>query len=134
MKWHRRLGHPGPERLLSLSRALEDTPTLTPSAVKSITCHPCLVSKSKRSTALQSTRKTTQPLELIHVDVLGPMRSESLSGKKYSIGIMDDFTTKSDVSFMARKSELHENIRSYQLRSERVTGFKIQNIRMDGAG
>ena len=45
---------------------------------------PCFKSKNVVS--------TTRPLELIHMDLCGPMRIQSRSGKKYVLVIVDDFS------------------------------------------
>ena len=38
------------------------------------------------------TTATVKPLELLHVDLMGPKRMESLRGKKYIIVAVNDFT------------------------------------------
>lgn len=62
------------------------------------------------------------------------MWKESIYGEKYGIGIIGNFKAKRDVLFFHNKSEAYDKIWGYKLRSERVTGLKLQTIRMDGAG
>ena len=38
------------------------------------------------------TTATTKALELLHIDLMGPTRMESLGGKKYIIVVVDDLT------------------------------------------
>ena len=39
------------------------------------------------------TSTTSRPLELLHLDLIGPTRTESLSGKRYIMVVVDDFTS-----------------------------------------
>lgn len=54
--------------------------------------------------------------------------------KKYRFGLMDDYTAKSDVFFLARKFEIYDVIQQYQVRSERMRGIKVQNFQVDSTG
>ena len=36
--------------------------------------------------------QTSRPLELLHIDLMGPARVQSLGGKKYILVVVDDFT------------------------------------------
>lgn len=133
-EWHKKLGHPSAERFITLMKSNTDIPKFSPSTVQSIFCHPCSVSKSKRAPVRTSSRSTVKPLELIHLDILGPMPQVSIGGRRYAIGIVDDWTAKSDVIFLSEKGEIHDAVQEYMHRSERVTGYRLQNIRLDGAG
>lgn len=58
----------------------------------------------------------------------------SLGGHRYTLGIVDDFTGKSDALFLSKWSELSRTLLQYQAWAERVTDWKILNVSMDGAG
>jgi len=34
---------------------------------------------------------TSSPLELLHIDLLGPVKTASINGKKYGLVIVDDY-------------------------------------------
>ena len=36
--------------------------------------------------------QTSRPLELLHIDLMGPTRVQSLGGKRYILVVVDDFT------------------------------------------
>ena len=36
--------------------------------------------------------QTSRPWELLHIDLMGPARVQSLGGKKYILVVVDDFT------------------------------------------
>jgi len=57
-----------------------------------------------------------------------------LGSCKYALVILDDFTAKSDVFFLEQKSQLTTVLLRYVARAERVTGYKLLNIRLDRAG
>ena len=48
---------------------------------------------------------TSRPLELLHVDLMGPTRTESLGGKRYIMVVVDDFSRYSWVEFIREKLE-----------------------------
>lgn len=134
MEWHRRLGHPSPERMMALSRIIPDVPNFPLQALRNMTCPTCAIYKSRRSSIESVPKVTLRALERVHLDVLGKKRTQSLSGCHYALGIVDDFTSKTDVLFMSERSEVSRMFRMYMARSERVTGTRLQNIRLDRAG
>ncbi|KAI3747413.1 hypothetical protein L6452_09869 [Arctium lappa] len=48
---------------------------------------------------------TNAPLELLHMDLCGPMRTQSLGGKKYILVIVDDYSRYTWVKFLRSKDE-----------------------------
>ena len=52
----------------------------------------------------QSSNKTTQPLELIHSVVCGPMNIDSIGGSKYILTFTDYYTRYVTVYFLKNKS------------------------------
>ena len=53
---------------------------------------------------------TSHCLELFHVDLIGPIRTESLGGKRYIMVIVDDFSRYTWVEFLREKSEACEKL------------------------
>ncbi|KAI3758120.1 hypothetical protein L6452_05670 [Arctium lappa] len=51
---------------------------------------------------------TSSPLELLHMDLCGPMRTQSLGGKKYVLVIVDDYSRYTWVKFLRSKDETPE--------------------------
>ena len=95
-EWHRRVGHPSPERYFKLSEMFSDVPKFDKPTLQPIQCVPCLIGRLKRFSIKKSQRITTHPLELIHLDISGKVEP-SLGGSIYTIGFLDDFTAKCDV-------------------------------------
>jgi hypothetical protein len=42
----------------------------------------------------------TKPLELIHIDICGPTRTQSLQGEKYFMLFIDDYSRMTWVTFL----------------------------------
>ena len=54
--------------------------------------------------------RTTRPLNLLHMDLMGPMRIESKGGKRYVLMVADDFS-RYFVHFLKEKSEAIEHLK-----------------------
>ena len=54
--------------------------------------------------------QTSKPLELLHIDLMGPARVQSLGGKKYILVVMDDFTRYTWVVLLKDKAEAPEKM------------------------
>ena len=54
--------------------------------------------------------QTSRPLELLHIDLMGPARVQSLGGKKYILAVMDDFTRYTWVVLLKDKAEAPEKM------------------------
>lgn len=95
--WHKRLGHPHADRLVRLFQINQDLPRFTHNVVTAIFCHPSQVAKTKKAPAYESSRIKAVPLERVHIDVLGPMKTTSIGNREYTLRIFDDYTAKTDV-------------------------------------
>ena len=73
--------------------------------------------------------QTSAPLDLIHMDLMGPMHTESIGGKKYVFVLVDDFTHFPWVRFIREKSETAESFKilALQLINERGGIRKIRS-------
>ena len=52
--------------------------------------------------------QTSRPLELLHINFIGPARVQSLGGKKYILVVVDDFTRYTWVVLLKDKAEAPE--------------------------
>jgi hypothetical protein len=84
--WQRRLGHPGPDALSSLSRSSFISCTSTNDF-----CHACQLGKHTRLSFSSSSSRAKKAFDLLHLD-LWTSPVISLSGSKYYLSILDDFT------------------------------------------
>ena len=91
--WHQRLGHlhlKGMKRIISIE-AVRGIPNLKIDEGK--VCGECQIGKQTRMSHQKLRHDTTSKvLELLHMDLMGPMQMESLGGKKYAYVVVDDFS------------------------------------------
>jgi transposase InsO family protein len=98
-------------------------------------CEACTRAKMHRiPVPKQSSNRMTQPLELIHSDVCGPMNTDSIGGSKYILTFTDDYTRYVTVNFLKNKSEVYEKFQEYVSMVENFTGLKVKTLRTDNGG
>ena len=72
---------------------------------------PCQIGKqikSKHPTV--ASVQTSRPLELLHIDLMGPGQVQSLGGKKYILVVVDDFTRYTWIVLLKDKAEAPEKM------------------------
>ncbi|GKB70816.1 retrovirus-related pol polyprotein from transposon TNT 1-94 [Tanacetum coccineum] len=70
-------------------------------------------------------------LELLHMDLCGPMRVASINGKKYILVIVDDFSRYTWVYFLRSKDETLEIIKKFITQAQLNYKAKVCKIRTD---
>ncbi|GKA51470.1 retrovirus-related pol polyprotein from transposon TNT 1-94 [Tanacetum coccineum] len=91
--WHQRLSYLNFDTINDLSK--NDLVTGLPKFKyhKEHLCPSCEQGKSKRASYLpKPVPNSKQRLHLLHMDLCGPMRIESINGKRYVLVIMDDYS------------------------------------------
>ena len=89
--WHGRLGHMSRTGMETLS-PFSYLPMLSFS--KFSVCEHCQHCKQTRNVHQIRSDSSTQPLDLVHTDVCGPMPTRSLGGALYFVTFIDDATRK----------------------------------------
>ncbi|GFW79007.1 retrovirus-related Pol polyprotein from transposon TNT 1-94 [Trichonephila clavipes] len=96
-------------------------------------CIPCKLAKSKRvSFKKMGAVRSKRPLELLHMDLCGPMPTESQGGNKYFLSIIDDYSRKVTVFPIRNKSDVFHTFIRFQKRAERFLSKKVIAVRTDG--
>ncbi|UYV74507.1 hypothetical protein LAZ67_11003722 [Cordylochernes scorpioides] len=132
--WHNRFGHLNFDGLKKLQR--ENLVNGLPKGeFKSITsCETCIRGKQTRLPFPEvSLTKSTEPLQLIHSDICGPMRTKSYGGALYFATFIDDFSRMIFTFVMKRKNEVFKGFKVFKRFAEKQTGKKIKAIRSDNA-
>ncbi|XP_073019407.1 uncharacterized protein [Primulina eburnea] len=130
--WHRKLGHVNFKTLKNLSKyeAVRGMPNLS-SGIPYV-CGECKKRKQTRvSHLVLETSGTTRCLELLRMDLMGPMEVESFGGKKYSFVYVDDFSRFSWVNFIREKSDTFSVFKQLVTRITNFHGLKVRRIRTD---
>ena len=91
--WHQRMGHASYKHLSIVSKHESVLGITKLSRVSNVVYGPFQLGKQmKAKHPSTQTSATSRPLELLHLDLVGPTRTESLSGKRYIMVMVDNFT------------------------------------------
>ncbi|GKD09259.1 retrovirus-related pol polyprotein from transposon TNT 1-94 [Tanacetum coccineum] len=107
--WHRRLSHLNFDyiNLLSKKDIMIGLPKLK--YVKDQLCSSCELSKEKRSSfKIKAVPSSKGRLNLLRMDLCGPMWVESINGKKYIMVIVDNYSRYTWTFFLRTKDETPE--------------------------
>ena len=74
------------------------------------------------------------PLELVHADIFGPIRTPSLGNKRYFILFVDDYTRMVWLYFIQQKSYAFSKFQEFKALVERQSGLKMKTLRTDRGG
>jgi transposase InsO family protein len=74
---------------------------------------------------------TTIPLEMLHMDLFGPVVYISIGDNKYGLVIVDDYSRFTWVFFLQDKSETQEVLKKFLRRTQNEFDAKVKKIRSD---
>jgi hypothetical protein len=83
-------------------------------------------SKKASSPKQKDSRRTTQPLERIYADLVGPMSTESIGGKKYLLNITDDNPRLLFMTGLRQKGDAGNALIEIIEVVERKLGYRVQ--------
>ncbi|GJW27453.1 retrovirus-related pol polyprotein from transposon TNT 1-94 [Tanacetum coccineum] len=125
--WHHRLNHLNFDTINDLARKdlVRGLPRLK--FEKDHLCFACQLGKSKKYThKLKSKNTIIEVLHTLHKDLCGPMRVQSINGKRYILIIVDDYLRFTWVKFLRLKDETPEFVIKYlkqiQVRLNKTNG------------
>ena len=131
--WHRRLAHVGMDQLKKLVKhnlviGIKDDVLFE----KDKLCSACQAGKQVANThPTKSVMSTSRPLELLHMDLFGPTKYQSIGGNSYCLVIVDDFSRYTWVYFLSDKSIVFTIFKGFAKRAENEYEFNIKKIRSD---
>ncbi|KAK2428718.1 putative mitochondrial protein [Trifolium repens] len=130
--WHQKLGHlnlKGMKKAISLE-AIRGLPKLK--IVEGKVCGECQIGKKIRmSHPMLEHQTTSKVLELLHMDLMGPMQVESLGGKRYALVVVDDYSRYTWVNFIREKSDAFDVFKELCIQIQREKGSYVVRIRSD---
>ncbi|GJY36780.1 retrovirus-related pol polyprotein from transposon TNT 1-94 [Tanacetum coccineum] len=130
--WHRRLSHLNFDtiNLLSKKDIVIGLPKLK--YVKDQLCSYCELGKEKRSTFKTKTVSSSKGrLNLLHMELCGPMRIESINGKKYILVIVDDYSRYTWTHFLRTKDKTPEVLKDFLKIIQRNLQAQVNIVRTD---
>ncbi|GJV31968.1 retrovirus-related pol polyprotein from transposon TNT 1-94 [Tanacetum coccineum] len=130
--WHRRLSHLNFDiiNLLSKKHIVIGLPKLK--YVKDQLCSSCELGKANRNTfKTKIVPSLKERLNLIHMDLCGPMRNESVNGKKYILVIVDDYSRYTWTYFLRTKDKTPNVLNDVLKMIQRNLQAQVITIRTD---
>ncbi|GJS18117.1 putative ribonuclease H-like domain-containing protein [Tanacetum coccineum] len=128
--WHRRLGHVNFKNINKLVKGhlVKGLPSNV--FVNDYTCVAYKKGKQRKASCKAKLERTIRkPLELLHMDLFGPISVESINKKKYYLVVTDDFSRVSWVFFLATKDETAEILYKIIIGLENQLNHKVKIIR-----
>ncbi|UYV65814.1 hypothetical protein LAZ67_3005530, partial [Cordylochernes scorpioides] len=128
--WHKRLNHINEEYMKKMIqghivRGLDLKFERLPE------CEACIMGKLVQKPYTITDNYTVKPLQLIHMDLCGPMPCQSLGGSKYFLVIVDDYSRRIFVYFLRSKDETFERFEEFKARAENELSLRIKDLRTD---
>ncbi|XP_022891908.1 uncharacterized protein LOC111406762 [Olea europaea var. sylvestris] len=130
--WHQRLGHVNYRSLFKLvkKKIVDGLPKIDQS--ENVVCKPCQQGKQLRMNHKRTSKiLTNRPLELIHMNLMGPSRVESLGGKRYILVMVNDFSKYTWIELLREKSETGDLVKSLCKRLKVEQNLPISRVRSD---
>jgi hypothetical protein len=130
--WHRHLAHVGMKNLHKLLKGNHVLGLTDVCFEKDRPCAACQAGKQVGSTHhSKNVMTTSRPLELLHMDLFGPVAYLSIGGSKYGLVIIDDFSRFTWVFFLQDKSETQGTLKRFLRRDQNEFELKVKKIRSD---
>src|SRR6266540_2513774 len=130
--WHRQLAHVGMRNLAKLQKGEHILGLTNVVFEKDKVCGACQAGKQHGVPhPSKNIVFTTRPLELLHMDLFGPVAYISIGGNKYGFVIVNDYSRFSWVFFLQDKSEVQETFKKFARRAQNEFEVKIKRIRSD---
>nr|GEZ02835.1 integrase, catalytic region, zinc finger, CCHC-type, peptidase aspartic, catalytic [Tanacetum cinerariifolium] len=130
--WHHRLSYQNFNtiNLLSKNDIAVGLPKLK--FIKDHLCSSCELGKAKRkSFQTKSTPSSKRRLQLLHMDLCGPIRVASINGKKYVLVIVDDYSRYTWTYFLMSKDETPKVLIDFLRLIQRGLHAQVRIIRTD---
>nr|GEU73435.1 retrovirus-related Pol polyprotein from transposon TNT 1-94 [Tanacetum cinerariifolium] len=100
--------------------------------IKDHLCSSCELGKAKRkSFQIKTTPSSKRWLQLLHMDLYGPMRVESINGRKYVLVIVDDYSRYTWTYFLRSKDETPKVLIDFLRLVQRGLHAQVRTVRTD---
>nr|GFA25055.1 Gag-Pol polyprotein [Tanacetum cinerariifolium] len=130
--WHHRLSHLNFDtiNLLSKNEIMVGLPKVK--FVKDHLCSSCELGEAKRkSLHTKLTPSSKRRLQLLHMDLCGPMRVASINGKRYVLVIVDDYSRYTWTHFLRSNDEKPEVLIDFLRLVQRGLQAQVGVVRTD---
>jgi hypothetical protein len=128
MLWHQRLGHIEENglRLLHVKGMVEG---MSSESLYFDLCEHCVYGKQNQVRFPSSATRVEGILQLVHIDVFGPMLVPSLGKYVYYVSFIDDFSRNTWIYFVKNKFEVFDRFKDFKALVENQTEKIIKVLR-----
>nr|GFB24412.1 putative ribonuclease H-like domain-containing protein [Tanacetum cinerariifolium] len=130
--WHQRLSH---LNFATINNLVKNNLVRGLTKMKFKKDHMCSACEQEKIHRKHHKSKTAfasnQPLYLLHMDLYGPVRVESINGKRYVLVVVDDSSRYTWVFFIHSKDEASEVIISFIKKTQVNLQLQVQCVRTD---
>ena len=125
--WHQRLGH-------ASYRIIHHLPVCTHLPVQSHPCHVCPLAKQSRLPFPTSTIHTSNCFDILHIDIWGPYKIRSLTGARFFLTIVDDFSRATLTFLLHHKTDIFHIFSTFLTMVPTQFKTYVKTIRSDNGG
>jgi hypothetical protein len=128
MLLHHRLAHVGLRAWEILLKVVANAPMIA----RKCDCESCIKCKlTRKPFTLNTTSRATEPLQLAHSDIRGPLET-AIGGGRYMLLFINDATRQTDEYILKYKSEALEKFKEWKALREKEPGKQVKRYRTDG--
>nr|GEV70363.1 retrovirus-related Pol polyprotein from transposon TNT 1-94 [Tanacetum cinerariifolium] len=130
--WRQRLSH---LNFATINNLVKNNRVLGLPKMKFEKYHPCSAREQGKIHQKHHKSKTAfasnKPLYLLYIDLCGPMRIQSINGKRYVLVVVDDYSRYTWVFFLHSKDEASKVIISFIKKTQVNLQLQVQRVRTD---
>lgn len=132
--WHERLGHISAPRLKQMMDMVKGMDIASPLPPK-FECVACAKGKAHhKNISKDPAIRASAPLERVHSDICGPMRTPSHGKARYFLTLVDDHTRFGWVYFLKNKDDLTKTFEEWHKKVTTQSGQTVKSLRSDNGG
>ena len=132
--WHKALGHSS-TRFWSTAADIYQDGSILPKRPNNYFCPQCAQYNSKQQIPTSTENsKTKTAFDLVHSDLMGPFKVESLGRRKYMLTFVDNTTRYAEVNFLYKKSDATRFIKAFCEQVHTSTERYPRSFRTDQGG
>jgi len=129
--WHRKMGHLNVHDLVKCHRDKGVRGLNLKNPTDTFTCEICARGKMTRTPFPKSEPRNSKKLQIIHSDVCGPMRVESIGKARYIVTFVDDYSRWCEIRLIKQKDEVLTAFKNFKTMAEALHGKRILFLQMD---
>ena len=132
--WHKRLCHVNFDNLIDINKMMKLIGLPRLKKHENTMYKQCHLGKMSRSSFKSKNHASSEILELVHIDLCGPITPQSYYGARYCILFVDDYSRMMVVMYLKEKFEAFKMFKWYLARVEKEIGKSPKCLRSNRGG